>query len=137
VVKSAYSASVQYLSDAWLVAADQAVRAAADTAPATNLVVHQVITDGPSYQVRVARGNCSIVELSDASALDTADASFTQSLETATAVAGGASDAHQAFLLGHIRFVGNADVLIEQREAFEWLETVLAPVMAATTFADT
>ena len=135
MVKDAYPSTVHYLSDEWLAAAATAVRAAADSAPATNIVVHQVVTGGPSYRIRVAPGQCSLEPLTDVESVDQADARFTQSLETATAVAAGTTDAHQAFLLGRIRFEGNADVLIEQREAFQWLETVLAPVMAATTFA--
>ena len=105
--------AVHYLSDEWFAAADNAVRAAADSAPKTNVVVHQVMTNGRSYRIRVGRGQCSIEPMTDDDSLEQADASFTQSLETATAVATGRTDAHQAFLLGRIRFEGEAHVLID------------------------
>lgn len=63
-----------------------------------------------------------------------ADAVFRQSFATARAIAEGSSDAHQAFLLGDIRFEGSIDALITHRASFDWLEQTLAPVMAATSW---
>lgn len=80
----------------------------------------------------IERGACSITPLDDSST--PADAIFRQSIETARAVAQGTTDAHQAFLLGHIIFEGNIDVLIERRDAFTWLADALVPVLAETVF---
>lgn len=63
-----------------------------------------------------------------------ADATFRQSLATARAIASGETDAHQAFLLGEIRFEGTIEALIEHRDSLQWLHQALAPVMATTTW---
>lgn len=125
---------VRYLSKEWIAAADAAVRNAAATAPAERVVIDQVIEDAVSYRVTISHDDASIQPLV-AEVVDTeANARFTQSLATATAVAQGTTDAHQAFLLGHIRFEGDVDLLITRRPAFAWLESVLAPVLAKTIF---
>lgn len=127
---------MRYLSDEWIEAADEAVVAAATSAPAGRVVIDQHMHDGLGYRVVLAPGDCSIARLETASDAsdDAADASFTQSEATARAVATGETDAHQAFLLGHITFTGNVDVLIERRDSFAWLAEVLSPVMARTDF---
>jgi len=128
---------VRYLSNEWIKAANTAVQAAASAAPANRVVVDQRVSDAVNYRITVERDACAIVSLDDAETTTrgpAADAVFRQSLDTARAVAQGTTDAHQAFLLGQITFEGNIDVLIERRDAFTWLESVLAPVLAETTF---
>ena len=125
---------VQYLSNEWLAAADAAVRSASGSAPAEGITIDQHITDRVDYRVVVERDACSITALTAEPTDAAADASFTQDAATAAAVAQGTTDAHQAFLLGRIRFEGNIDVLIERRDAFEWLAGALAPVLAETSF---
>lgn len=131
-----YDRVVRYLSQEWIAAADEAVRAAAAQAPPGQLVIDQHVTDVVSYRIRVSRGDCSVsVPVPDTgSGKGSADATFTQGFDTAQAVASGETDAHQAFLLGRITFTGDADVLIQRRDAFTWLAEALAPVMAATDF---
>lgn len=124
---------MQYLSQAWIDAADGAVSAAAASAPAGRLTIDQHIDGVVSYRVVIAPDDSSIKRLDGAGGA-VADASFTQNEPTARAVATGETDAHQAFLLGHITFTGDVDVLIERRDAFAWLAEVLAPVMARTDF---
>jgi len=128
---------VQYLSEEWIEAANAAVEAAAATAPDARVIIDQHVHGATSYQVIIERDRCTIAELAAESTVADADAVFRQNLETAQAVAQGTTDAHQAFLLGHITFEGTIDVLIERRDAFGWLESTLAPIMAATTFAAT
>lgn len=123
---------MRYLSSEWIEAADAAVKAAASTAPETRVVVDQLVRDVVDYRVTIERDACSIVLLDSESA--PADAVFRQSMATATAVALGTTDAHQAFLLGEITFEGNIDVVIERREAFTWLAATLEPVLAETSF---
>lgn len=135
-----YDRTMRYLSDEWIAAVDEAVRAASADAPTDPLVIDQHVTDVVSYRVRVEQGSSSITRLAEAGAggIDGSsgvDAAFTQDLSTAVAVAAGETDAHQAFLLGRIRFTGDADVLIRRRDAFSWLAEILAPVMARTDFA--
>ena len=96
------------------------------------MVVDQLVHDVVDYRVIIERDACSISLLNND--LPPADAVFRQSRDTAQAVAQGTTDAHQAFLLGQITFEGNIDVLIERRDAFTWLASALAPVLATTTF---
>ena len=123
---------MRYLTSEWIQAADAAVQAAASTAPEAQIVVDQLVLDTVDYRVRIERTACSIALLDDG--LAPADAVFRQTRETAQAVAQGTTDAHQAFLLGHITFEGNIDLLIERRDAFTWLAEALQPVLAKTTF---
>gem|GEM_PF-892394 len=131
-----YPLAMRYLSEEWIAAADAALRQAAASAPAARIVVDQVIEGAASYRVIIEQNAASITLLDAAADHGAADAVFRQQAATAAAVAKGTTDAHQAFLLGHIRFEGAIDVLIERREAFEWLETALAPVLAETVFSD-
>lgn len=124
-----------YLSDEWLAAADAAIRTAAATAPAGRLIIEQHIDELVSYRVVIAPDEACLSRLEDdRPTLDRADAVFSQSEATARSIARRDTDAHQAFLLGQIRFDGDVDVLITHREAFAWLDEVLAPVVAATSF---
>lgn len=124
---------MRYLSNEWIEAANDAVTAAAANAPTDRLVIDQHIDGASSYRVIVERDACSITTLAQPGA-ETAHASFRQSAATAQAVAQRTTDAHQAFLLGHITFEGSVDILIARRDAFAWLEAALAPLMARTTF---
>lgn len=133
---ASYAGAVEYLGDEWIKAADQAVSQAASSAPADRLIIDQHIDDQTSYRVVIRQNECSVATLTGDNSSPNADATFSQSLATAAAVAQGHTDAHQAFLLGHIRFEGEVNVLIERREAFQWLQDTLAPVMATTTFAN-
>ena len=125
---------VRYLSKEWIEAANAAVEAAADSAPEQGVIIDQHVSDTISYRIVIERNACLIAELDNKMPSPAADAVFRQNLDTAHAVAVGTTDAHQAFLLGQITFEGAIDVLIERRDAFGWLESTIAPVMAATTF---
>lgn len=128
---------MRYLSDEWIAAADVALKAAAVSAPAERIVIDQYVEGAANYRVVVAESACSVEALSDAKHGDEeANAAFHQTLATAQAVAQGETDAHQAFLLGQITFTGDIDVLIERREAFDWLQGALEPVMSQTIFTD-
>lgn len=128
---------VRYLSNEWIQAANAAVQAASSTAPEARVVVDQRVSKAVDYRITIQRDACAIVSLESTTASSdspAADAVFRQSLDTARAVAQGTTDAHQAFLLGQITFEGNIAVLIERRDAFTWLASALAPVLAKTTF---
>lgn len=127
---------MHYLSDEWITAADAAIQAASATAPSGQVIVDQIVEGACSYRVIIDQGASSITPLDEQASLAPADASFRQTAATAAAVAQGHTDAHQAFLLGQIRFEGDINILIERREALIWLETVLAPVIALSVFTD-
>lgn len=127
---------VRYLSVEWFEKANAALRAAASGAPAGRVVVDQTLlspTEPPmTYRVTIEQNNAQMV--AEPQSPEGPDARFEQQVATAAAIVRGETDAHQAFLLGHIRFEGDIAVLIERRAAFEWLEATLAPVLAETTF---
>lgn len=125
---------MRYLSDEWFAAADAAVQSAAHAAPTGPVVIDQYVTDDEplTWRVHIDTGNASIRVMQQPD--DGAHASFRQSRATAIAVATGARDAHQAFLLGEIEFEGDIDVLVERRPALDWLAETLAPVLAQTDF---
>ena len=125
---------MEYLSLEWISAADAAVKAAAGSAPAESLIIDQHVEGAVNYRI-VLGSNPSVQVISSTDADSPADAVFSQDLATATAVATGATDAHQAFLLGDIRFAGNVNLLIERRDAFDWLQAALGPVIGETDFA--
>lgn len=126
---------MEFLSDDWLGAADQAVRDSAATAPAIPLTIDQHIEGVVSYRVVIDRGVASVQRIDATNtSLGAPDAAFTQSAETARSLASGETDAHQAFLLGEITFAGDIDVVIARRDALDWLQAALAPVMELTDF---
>lgn len=125
---------MRYLSKEWIAAADAAVRANAANAPTTRLTIDQHVGSDLKYRVVVEQNASSVSLIDDSAVADSADAVFSQSRETAKAIALGDTDAHQAFLLGHITYSGNVSVLIQRRDAFAWLQDALAPVIAATSF---
>lgn len=133
---------MRYLSAEWFEKANAALHAQSNHAPPGRVIVDQTLlspTEPPvTYRITIERAAAQIVRGADASDSDDerqpADAHFEQQIATAAAIVRGETDAHQAFLLGHIRFRGDISVLIEHRAAFEWLETTLAPVLQETTF---
>lgn len=125
---------MHYLSKEWLDAANTAVQAQHASAPLPRLTVDQHVGSDVSYRVVVERDASSITVIEPNHGLAAADAVFHQDFETAVAIAQGDTDAHQAFLLGDISYSGDVSVLIERREAFDWLQATLAPLMADTGF---
>jgi len=122
------------LSQDWFTAAHAAVQVNEASAPPTRLTIDQRVGEQIRYRVVIERDACSIAPIKDSHEVDAADAVFDQEMHTAVSIAQGYTDAHQAFLLGHIRYCGNVNVLIERRDAFEWLQAALAPLMATTSF---
>lgn len=125
---------MHYLSKEWLDAANSAVQAQQSSAPLARLTIDQHVGTEVSYRVIVERDASSVTPIDDAHDRAAADAVFHQERETAVAIAQGDTDAHQAFLLGDISYSGDVSVLIERREAFDWLQATLTPLMADTSF---
>ena len=118
---------MQYLSDAWFAAADEALRSAGP-AP-VELVIDQHVAGAESWRI-VIGPECSIHRLTDLTdPLARPDAAFHQSIEVARAIARGDADAHQAILLGDVRFEGDIARVVDGRNGLEWLGDVLAPIM--------
>lgn len=122
---------MRYLSAQWLTAANEAVQSSPPPPAGSRLIIDQVVDGAASWRV-VVGDTAQIGAQPDDGSI--ADATFRQSIATAQAIASGTTDAHQAFLLGEIRFEGNIEALIEHRAVLQWLHDALAPVMAETTW---
>lgn len=59
---------------------------------------------------------------------------FSQSYETATAVATGTMNSQEAFINGHIRFSGDHQCLIDAQEIFALLDEVFTSVRSHTDY---
>lgn len=127
------STSVRYLSDEWIAAADRLLREHSPR-PSVSLTIVQQVDGLCRYRIVISPSATRVETLHPDEAND-ADAVFIQSAETATNIARGETDAHQAFLLGKIDFEGSIETLIECRDAFGWLAEAFAPLMAETSFA--
>lgn len=118
-------------------AADAAIREHDTPIPASDMVVDQLIGDDLGYRVTLSNAGSSLIPRSASDTIGRpADAVFSQSWETAAAIAAGTADAHRCFLLGEIDFRGDIDLVISQRGVFEWLQQALLPLMAVTSFGD-
>lgn len=127
---------IRFLSDDWLEHFDRALREAAGDAPApdpplaltqiidtpTGVVTYTVIVDGD--QTRLVHDTID----------DAATAIYRQDEATAAAIASGATEAHEAFMLGRIVIDGDVQALIDHRDDLAWVATVTAPLIAQTTF---
>jgi len=126
---------VQFLSDEWLAALDEAARARAtgpdDPLRDVRLVVEQVVTDGPRWRLVVEAGRCSVVPGGG----DEPDVRLTSDRATARAIATGSRAALDAFIAGDLVLGGDVRRLLDHREALEALGDLFASVKSATTFA--
>jgi hypothetical protein len=127
----------RYLSSEWFDAAQAAIDAAGAASgsladPA--IVVQHVVTgagDGDvTYHLRHEDGT---VRLQRGAAGDAAVV-FTESYDTAAAIARGDLSAQTAFMAGRIRVRGDLSRLMEQSEAFRDIEGVLAGLRSETTY---
>lgn len=127
----------RYLSDEWFDEVNRAAagseRLATDTA-GIELVIQQVVTDGPEgeirYRVRVHDGHVQMARGDDPAA----DVTFTEDWNTARAVASGDMNAPTAFMTGRIRASGNVAVLLDAQGSLQGLDQVLADVRKRTQF---
>jgi hypothetical protein len=127
---------VQFLSDEWLAALDDAARSRPpgddDDDPLTgvSVTVEQVVTDGPRWRLVVEDGRCSVVTGSGGDP----DIRLTSDRATAAAIASGGRSALEAFTVGDLVLGGDVRSLLEHREALEALGDLFAAVKSSTTF---
>ena len=129
--------AIRYLSDEWInavaieVASDAAVQALGAT---HEFGLTQVVTDTPfgevTYNLQVGDG---AVRFSGAAA-SPEHVRFTQSYETAVAVATAKLNAQEAFINGHIRFTGDHQRLIDGQDVFVRLDAVFTSVRLRTEY---
>lgn len=125
---------VQFLSDEWLAALDEAARArpssADDPLRGVHVVIEQVITGGPRWRLVIDDGRCYVVRGGEAEP----DVRLTSDRDTALAIATGARAALDAFLAGDLVLGGDVRTLLDRREALEALGDLFAAVRSATVF---
>jgi len=127
--------AVQFLSDEWLSAMDEAARSrpVADDDPlrGVSLVIEQVVVDGPRWRLVVDDGRCTVQTGGDGEP----DVRFTSDRATAEAIASGRVAALEAFTRGQLVLGGDVRRLLEHRAALEVLGDLFASVKSSTTFA--
>jgi SCP-2 sterol transfer family len=124
---------VQFLSPEWIEAADQAAGDAA-VEPSVPLSIETVVEDTPMgdvvYHLAVDSGR---IRVASGPAPDPT-VRFTQSYDTAKAIASGESSAQVAFMRGDLKVAGNVTALIDGVPVFEELDRVLGPVHERTRY---
>ncbi|MDP8991865.1 MAG: SCP2 sterol-binding domain-containing protein [Actinomycetota bacterium] len=127
----------RYLSQEWFEEVNAAARREHERAPRPaggELTLQQIVSGGPDgdvrYWVRVGHGalQAGLGEAADA------DATVSQSWETAVAVVKGDLDAQAALMAGRIRLSGNAASLVEHQEALRGLHAAFADVHRRTSY---
>lgn len=128
---------IRYLSLDWInamsqeIAASEQMRIAAQT---HRISVTQVVSGGPegdiTYHLAVGDGEAALA----AGPADPTDVRMEQDWNTAVAVATGQLNAGTAFLEGHIRMVGDEQLLLASQAVFAALDAVFTRVAARTVY---
>ncbi len=128
---------IKYLSDEWInaVAVEVADNALVQELGATHeFGLTQVVTATPfgdvTYHLQVGDGAVKF----SAGAASPEHVRFTQSYETAVAVATAQLNAQEAFINGHIRFSGDHQRLIDGQDVFVRLDEVFTSVRLRTEY---
>lgn len=129
---------MQFLSDEWLAALDDAARSR--TAPVDDplaevtLTVHQVVVGGPSWRLVIDHGSLSVEPGEPAGGSTAPTVRLTSDRTTATDIAAGRRAALDAFITGDLVIGGDVRSVLEHRAALETLGDLFAGLRAATTF---
>lgn len=138
---------MQFLSDEWLDALDDAARrrvpAADDELSGVSMTVEQVVTDGPSWRFTIDRGSLSVERVDPAG--QSAGASAETETEdgvvrlisdraTAADIASGRRAALDAFIRGDLVIGGDVRPLIDHGVALTTLGDLFADLRSSTTF---
>jgi hypothetical protein len=127
---------VQFLSDEWRTALDQAAMSLGGLAELGEepFVLQQTITGGPdgdiSYRIEINATGARVVS---GPAVDPT-VSCRQDYQTAVAITTGQSSAQAAFMVGDLVIGGNLAALIERADALRNLDDIFADVRAQTTY---
>jgi hypothetical protein len=129
--------AIKYLSDEWInaVATEVAGNALVQALGSTHeFGLTQVVTATPfgevTYNLQVGNGTVKF----GGGAASPEHVRFTQSYETAVAVATAKLNAQEAFINGHIRFSGDHQRLIDGQDVFVQLDGVFTSVRLRTEY---
>lgn len=127
-----------YLSPAWFEEVSAAARRSErlrPTAAGARVTIQQVVTGGPDGEVRYwVRLEDGAVEAGPGDAAERADATVTESYETAAAVSRGELEVEAALLAGRIRLSGDVGVLLRNQAALQAVGAAFAEVRDRTTY---
>lgn len=129
--------SVQYLSDAWIEAADALLRGApVDPAlGATAFTIETIVPDAPGGEVRYVVEFGPTIRARRSAPDESATVRLIQRYAVAAEVAAGTRSAQTAFLAADIQLGGDVSVLIGHAGLVATVGDVLAPLRADTVFA--
>ena len=128
---------LRYLSADWVQAVSNAV--ATDTELQQLASIHsvgltQVVTGTPhgdvTYHLQVREGAARL----ETGVASPEDVRFTEPYDTAVAVATGVLNAQEAFINGHIKFVGDHQKLIDAGDVFAALNPIFDKIREATDY---
>lgn len=128
---------IRYLSAEWMQAVSAAVASDAtlqQLAHQHSVGLTQVVTGTPHgdvvYHLQVGSGVATLT-IGEASP---EDVRFTEPWDTAVAVATGALNAQEAFINGHIKFVGDHQKLIDAEDVFAALNPIFDKIRETTDY---
>lgn len=130
---------MQFLSDEWLAALDDAARRRVppddDGLAAVTMTVEQVVTDGPSWRLRVDQGSLSVEVLASGSPpAEDGTVRLISDRQTAADIAAGRRAALDAFITGDLVIGGDVRSLIEHGTALEAVGDLFAELRDQTEF---
>lgn len=128
---------MQYLSDEWMQAADEALRAddaLCEAASGAELTVQYDVSGAPGgarkYALTVVDGTVGI----DPGAHPDAPVSFSLDYDTAAEIARGEVAAQAAFMQGRLKLGGDVTVLVRQHALFDRMGDALGDLRDRTEF---
>lgn len=123
------------MTTAWIAELDRAAAASlalTQVAEGGDLVIQQVVTDGPegpvAYRIELRAGRPAVV-----AGEGPATVTLRTDHATAAAIHAGEESAQAAFMAGRLRLGGDIRALLAHREALAALDDVFATVRAGTT----
>jgi hypothetical protein len=126
----------EFLSEGWLSALDDAVRASPGVSVLAPMVIEQVVGAVPGrgevrYRFRIDAGGARVTA---GAADDAPDVRLSTDYATAVAIARGKENAQVALAHGRLRLGGDIDVLVRRADALTALDDATADLRASTTY---
>lgn len=129
---------MQFLSDEWLAALDDAARSRTpppdDPLADVTMTVQQVVIGGPSWRLVIDRGSLSVELGEPVDGVAEPTVRLTSDRTTATDIAAGRRAALDAFITGDLVIGGDVRPMLDHRAALETLGDLFAGLRSATTF---
>lgn len=123
---------MRYLSPQWIETLAETVGTVELATDTPDVCIEHTVTGAPDgdvvYHLRISDAALSAAE----GRADNADVRFTQTYESALAIARGETSAQAAFMSGRLRVGGDVRALIDSASVFEDLDRALSPLRDLT-----